>query len=88
MSHVSLRGVRHARDDRSWFGREADFRSAATNKVPFRESLNRLERQLLVEALRRAGGVRKDAAQLLGIDPRNLSYYLKKHDLDAHAIEE
>jgi transcriptional regulator with GAF, ATPase, and Fis domain len=26
--------------------------------------------------------VRKDAAQLLGIDPRNLSYYMRKHGLD------
>src|SRR3990172_1085655 len=60
----------------------------AQRELNLRESLNRLERQLLVEALRRAGGVRKDAAQRLGIDPRNLSYYLKKHDLDADAIEE
>jgi len=60
----------------------------AERELNLRESLNRLERQLLVEALRRAGGVRKDAAQRLGIDPRNLSYYLKKHDLDADAIEE
>jgi two-component system, NtrC family, response regulator AtoC len=46
-----------------------------------RESLNRLERELLLEAQRRAGGVRKQAAQLLGIDPRNLAYYLHKHGL-------
>jgi DNA-binding NtrC family response regulator len=47
-----------------------------------REALNRLERELLLEAHKRAGGVRKDAAQLLGIDPRNFSYYLRKHGLD------
>jgi DNA-binding NtrC family response regulator len=46
-----------------------------------RESLNRLERELLLEAQRRAGGVRKQAAHLLGIDPRNLAYYLHKHGL-------
>ena len=44
--------------------------------------------QLLLEAHRRAGGVRKEAAHLLGIDPRNLSYYMRKHDLDADAVEE
>ena len=38
-------------------------------------------RDLLVEALRRAEGVRRVAASLLGVDERNLSYYLKKHDL-------
>ncbi|REJ73228.1 MAG: sigma-54-dependent Fis family transcriptional regulator [Acidobacteria bacterium] len=39
------------------------------------------ERRALREALRRSGGVRKAAAELLGVDDRNLSYYLKKHDL-------
>jgi DNA-binding NtrC family response regulator len=46
-----------------------------------RESLNRLERELLLEAQRRSGGVRKDAAHLLGVDPRNLAYFLRKHGL-------
>jgi len=39
------------------------------------------ERRALSEALRRTSGVRKDAAQLLGIDPRNLAYFLRKHGL-------
>ena len=47
-----------------------------------REALTRLERELLLEALRRSRQVRKDAAALLGIDPRNLSYYLRKHGLE------
>ena len=46
-----------------------------------RESLASSERQLLLQALRQAKGVRRAAAGLLGIDERNLSYYLKKHDL-------
>jgi DNA-binding NtrC family response regulator len=53
-----------------------------------RESLNRLERELLLEAQRRAGGVRKQAAHLLGIDPRNLAYYLHKHGLAADGSED
>ena len=57
-------------------------------ELNLRESLNRLERELLLEAQRRAGGVRKEAARLLGIDPRNLAYYLHKHDLAADAAEE
>jgi transcriptional regulator with GAF, ATPase, and Fis domain len=32
--------------------------------------------------------VRKEAARLLGIDPRNLSYYMRKHELDVGAVEE
>jgi two-component system, NtrC family, response regulator AtoC len=57
-------------------------------ELNLREALNKLERELLVEAHRRAGGVRKDAARLLGIDPRNLSYYMRKHELDADEVEE
>jgi DNA-binding NtrC family response regulator len=55
---------------------------AAPRDLSLREALGRLERELLLEALRRAGNVRKDAAHLLGIDPRNLSYYLNKHGLE------
>jgi DNA-binding NtrC family response regulator len=46
-----------------------------------RRQLARAERDLLVEALRRSGGVRGPAATALGIDPRNLAYYLNKHGL-------
>ncbi len=60
----------------------------ADRELNLRESLNRLERELLLEAQRRAGGVRKDAARLLGIDPRNLAYYLHKHDLGGESHEE
>jgi DNA-binding NtrC family response regulator len=60
----------------------------AEQELNLREALNRLERELLLEAQRRSGGVRKDAARLLGIDPRNLSYYMRKHHLDAGSAEE
>ena len=60
----------------------------ADRDLNLRESLNRLERELLLEAQRRAGGVRKQAAHLLGIDPRNLAYYLHKHGLAADGSED
>jgi two-component system, NtrC family, response regulator AtoC len=60
----------------------------AERELNLRDALNGLERQLLLEAHRRAGGVRKEAARLLGIDPRNLSYYMRKHDLDADHVDE
>jgi two-component system, NtrC family, response regulator AtoC len=50
-----------------------------------RDALNRRELELLVEAQRRAQGVRKEASRLLGIDPRNLAYYLRKHGLPVEA---
>jgi DNA-binding NtrC family response regulator len=57
-------------------------------ELNLREALGRLERELLIEAERRSGGVRKEAARLLGIDPRNLGYYLRKHGLDSGGSEE
>jgi two-component system response regulator AtoC len=53
----------------------------AASDLNLREAVGRLERDLLIEAEKRAGGVRKEAARLLGIDPRNLAYYLRKHGL-------
>ncbi len=46
-----------------------------------RRQLDARERQVVLQALSRAGGVKKDAAALLGIDPRNLAYYLRKHEI-------
>ena len=51
-----------------------------------RVALGRRERDVLLEALRRSGGVRKEAARLLGIDQRNLGYYLNKHAIDPDAV--
>jgi DNA-binding NtrC family response regulator len=50
-------------------------------ELNLREALHRLEKEMLLESQRRTGGVRKDAARLLGIDPRNFAYYLRKHGL-------
>jgi DNA-binding NtrC family response regulator len=50
-----------------------------------RVALARRERELLLEALRQSDGVRKEAARLLGIDQRNLGYYLNKHAIDPDA---
>ena len=47
-----------------------------------RTALLRREREAVTEALRRARGVRKEAARLLGIDQRNLAYYFRKHGID------
>ncbi|HEX5135923.1 MAG TPA: sigma-54 dependent transcriptional regulator [Planctomycetota bacterium] len=40
-----------------------------------------LERQLFLEALRRCGGRKAEAARLLGIDPSNWAYHAKRLDL-------
>jgi two-component system response regulator PilR (NtrC family) len=45
--------------------------------------LGEVERRLLVDALERTGGLRKAAADLLGITFRSIRYRLEKHGLDA-----
>jgi two-component system response regulator AtoC len=54
----------------------------AGRDLNLRDALSHQEKELLLEALKRSGGVRKEAAHLLGIDPRNLSYYMRKHGLE------
>jgi len=46
-----------------------------------REKLNLLEKQILRDTLLRANGIKKQAAAMLGIDPRNMPYLLRKHQL-------
>ena len=46
-----------------------------------RHNLDALETQLLQRALEKCEGRKKDAAALLGIDARNMGYYLRKHGL-------
>ncbi len=52
------------------------------------ELVNEYERGLLLEALQRAGGVKKRAAQLLGVSFRSFRYRLEKLGLDAPGPEE
>lgn len=54
----------------------------AAKTYNLRESLMSEEKRLIVGALAAADGVKREAARLLGIDERNLSYYLKKHGLN------
>ena len=54
----------------------------SADDLNIRTALARREKESLIEALRRARGVRKEAARLLGIDQRNLAYYLRKHGIN------
>ena len=46
-----------------------------------RTRLDATEKEIVLAALARSEGKKKDAALMLGIDPRNLGYYLRKHDI-------
>jgi len=45
-------------------------------------NLEWVERETLRRALEQAGGVKKDAAELMGISQRALSHYVAKHRID------
>ena len=50
-----------------------------------RTAVHAAERRTIAQALEQSEGVRREAARLLGIDERNLAYYLRKHGMmEAH----
>ncbi len=52
-----------------------------TGDRPLPEILDDLERQLVTDAMSRAGGVKAEAARLLGVKPSALYYKLEKYGL-------
>ncbi|MHC1789957.1 sigma-54-dependent transcriptional regulator [Solidesulfovibrio sp.] len=48
-----------------------------------RDTLQDMERNMIVAALHKAGGVQKDAARTLGVSPKNLWNKIQKHRIDA-----
>jgi transcriptional regulator with PAS, ATPase and Fis domain len=50
--------------------------------LKLRQNIEWVERETIRRALENAGGVKKDAAELMGISQRALSYYLAKYRLD------
>jgi DNA-binding NtrC family response regulator len=57
-------------------------RAVGLPSLVLRRNLEWVERDTIRLALDRAGGVRKDAAALMGISQRALSHYLRKHAID------
>src|SRR4029079_315588 len=54
---------------------------AELREFNIRLNLDAREKELVLGALERTRGRKKDASNLLGIDARNLGYYLRKHKL-------
>jgi two-component system, NtrC family, response regulator AtoC len=50
--------------------------------LKLRQNIEWVERETIRKALESAGGVKKDAAELMGISQRALSYYLAKYRID------
>jgi transcriptional regulator with PAS, ATPase and Fis domain len=50
--------------------------------LKLRQNIEWVERETIRRALDSASGVKKDAAELMGISQRALSYYLAKYRID------
>jgi len=55
---------------------------AGLPSLNLRQNLDWAERETVRRALSRSGGVKKDAAEVMGISQRALSYYLAKHRVE------
>ena len=56
---------------------------AGLPSLKLRQNIEWVERETIRRALDNAGGVKKDAAELMGISQRALSYYLAKYRLES-----
>ncbi|MFQ5989298.1 MAG: sigma-54-dependent transcriptional regulator [Candidatus Methylomirabilales bacterium] len=61
---------------------EASGFAPSSEKLDLDAIVSRVERDLLLEALRQAGGVQKKAAQLVGLSFESFRYRLKKYGID------
>ena len=50
-------------------------------ELGLREKLNLVEKQILLDTLSRTNWIRKHAASMLQVDPRNMPYLMRKHHL-------
>ena len=56
--------------------------AAALPSLRLRQNIEWAERETIRRALDQAGGIKKDAAEIMGISQRALSYYLRKYRID------
>jgi two-component system response regulator PilR (NtrC family) len=62
-------------------GGQADARVLPEKGFDLEQHVQHLEREYIAEALRRSGGVKVKAAELLGMSFRSFRYYMKKYNL-------
>ena len=55
--------------------------------LPLDERINEIEKSIIIEALRKTGGVQVRATELLGINQRSLWHRIKKHKIDVKSIK-
>jgi transcriptional regulator with PAS, ATPase and Fis domain len=63
----------------------ADYKMPAN--IPLDERLGEIEKSMIIEALRKTGGVQVRATELLGINQRSLWHRIKKHQIDVKSLK-
>jgi transcriptional regulator with PAS, ATPase and Fis domain len=69
------------------------FNNGESNKIslpvnlPLDERLNEIEKSMIIEALRKTGGIQVRATELLGINQRSLWHRIKKHGIDVKSLK-
>jgi len=64
---------------------DPDFKLAVN--LPLDERLREIEKSMIIEALRKTGGVQVRATELLGINQRSLWHRIKKHNIDVKGLK-
>ena len=62
-----------------------DFKMPAN--IPLDDRLQEIEKSMIIEALRKTGGVQVRATELLGINQRSLWHRIKKHNIDVKGLK-
>ncbi|MBI4488621.1 MAG: sigma-54-dependent Fis family transcriptional regulator, partial [Deltaproteobacteria bacterium] len=57
------------------------------NRTSLNETLEAVEKELIIQALKKKGGVQVEAAKLLGLSHKNLWHKIKKHNIDPQEIK-
>jgi DNA-binding NtrC family response regulator len=55
--------------------------------MPLDEKIEMIEKEIIVSALMKTGGIQIKAANILGITQRSLWHRIKKLNIDTHAIK-
>ena len=63
---------------------ESDDKSA---NISLDERLKEIEKSIIIDALKKTGGVQVRATELLGINQRSLWHRIKKYDIDVKSIK-
>ena len=85
-SILSEKGVIESHHLPTIFSQEASNTSNLNDDIPLDDKLNLMEKEIIMEALRKSGGIQVKAANILGINQRSLWHRIKKLQIDVNSL--